>query len=493
MTGLNVDPYRKKSILIIGAGVSGIVAGHHLKHKLGNDLFTIFEKSNGFGGTWRDNCYPGAACDVPSHLYSFSFNLNPYWSRFWAPQPEILAYFEATARKYGLYEHARFNTEVEKMQWLEDRQQWKVMTKDGDVFHFDVVISGVGQLNQPSYPNLPGFEKFKGKIMHSARWDKQYGLEGKVVACVGNGASAVQLVPEVAKVAKHLTVFQRSAMWITAKGDRPFSWIEKMIFRYVPGAMKFYRYRTWLFGEFMFHALIEGSLLHKIVKWVFNLERKWAVKDEKLQKKLTPDYSPGCKRVLITDDYFPAVQRPNCGIEDRHIAALTETGVRLKDGTEMDFDCLIFATGFQTTRFLTPMKVYGKNGVELSAMWQKGAQAYLGLTVSGFPNFFICYGPNTNLGSNSIIFMVECQCNYIMQCLKKLQNDGKASMDVKQGVYDEYNTQVQEMLKDTVWAAGGCSSWYKNEHGIVTNNWTSTTYRYWRKTSWPIYNNFIFA
>eukprot|EP00127_Corallochytrium_limacisporum_P000149 Clim_evm10s6 gene=Clim_evmTU10s6 len=489
MTGLN----RNKSVLIIGAGASGIVAGHHLKNKLGNHNFIIFEKSDGFGGTWRDNCYPGAACDIPSHLYSFSFNLNSEWTRFWAPQPEILAYMEATARKYGLYEHARFNTEVEMMRWLEDRQQWEVKTKDGIMFLFDVIISGVGQLNQPSYPKLPGMDKYRGKTMHTARWDKDYDLKDKTVACVGNGASAVQLVPEVAKVAKLLTVFQRSAMWITGKGDRAFWWIERMLFRYVPGVMKFYRFRTWLYGEFMFHSLKVGSWLGIIFKFLFNLERKLAVKDEKLREKLTPDYAPGCKRILVTDDYFPAVQRPNCGIEDRHIAALTETGVRLKDGTEMDFDCIIFATGFQTTRFLTPMKVYGKNGVELSEMWQKGAQAHLGLTVSGFPNFFMCYGPNTNLGTNSIIFMIECQCNYIMQCIKQMQKVGKASIDVKRGVYDEYNTQVQESLKDTVWAAGGCSSWYKNEHGIVTNNWTNTTYQYWRKTATPDYRNFVFA
>lgn len=468
-------------IAILGAGVAGLCMAMQLR-RAGLHDFTIFEKADRLGGTWRDNTYPGCGCDVPSHLYCFSFEPNPHWSRGFAEQHEILAYLQRCASKYELDEHIRFETEIAAIRYVDDEEHWELTTAAGEVSAFDIVISGTGQLNRPFTPDIAGRDTFAGTAFHSARWRHDHDLSGRDVAVIGNGASALQLIPHVAAAARRLTVFQRSAHWIVQKPDRTYWRVERWLFERVPALARLHRYRIYWALEARFSGFREGSLVSRLMRWAAERELS-TVQDEALREKLTPDYPIGCKRILISNDYYEALQRNNVHVVDDRVARIVPEGVATEDQTH-PVDTIIFATGFESTRFLAPMEITGRGGVSLSEAWRDGAEAYLGMTVPSFPNFFMLYGPNTNLGHSSIIFMIECQTRYVVKCLQALEREQARSIEVTRAASEHYNDHIQDELSSTVWAAG-CDNWYRNPAGRITNNWASYTTAYWWRTREP--------
>jgi cation diffusion facilitator CzcD-associated flavoprotein CzcO len=476
------------SVVILGAGVSGLCTGIQLL-AAGITSFTIFEKSDKVGGTWYENQYPGAACDVPSHFYSYSFEQNPDWTRKFSGQAEIQRYLQHCAEKYGVLEHIRFGTEVTGASFDERSGQWRVRTSKGDDVTANVLVSGVGQLNRPHVPDLPGLADFEGVSFHSARWNHAHDLTGKKVAVIGNGASAIQFIPPVAKKAAKLTIFQRSANWVVPRGDYAYSDRAKKFFRAFPALQRLYRwYFYWQLEKNFLAFGGDGAIARTFEKGA----RAWleqSIPDPKLRAALTPDYRVGCKRILIDDDFYPALARPNVEVETSQIARITRDAIETKDGKTHPVDTIILATGFSATAFLAPMQIEGVGGRKLEEVWAPGAEAHLGLTVSGFPNFFMMYGPNTNLGHNSIIFMIEAQVRYTVQCIQALAQRKLRYLDVKPDVQASYNRELQQKLSHTAWAAG-CKSWYKTAAGKVTNNWSSFTVAYWWKTRRPNFDEF---
>jgi len=465
-------------VVIVGTGFAGTCMAIKLK-EAGIEDFVVIEKGEDVGGVWRENTYPGAACDIPSHLYSYSFSPKVDWSRRYPPQPEILGYVKDMADKYQLRPHIRFGLEVAAASFNDDSAQWTITTADGQQCTASIFISGAGQLSRPAMPNLPGIENFAGESFHSATWNHDYDLNGKKVAVIGTGASAIQFVPIIAKKVAKLTLFQRSAPWTLPKPDTEYSSVERSMFKGLPGFRRAYRFAIWKFlGEGIFTAFEDpSSKTGRMLKWVSERQLRTQVKDPDLREKLTPDYPIGCKRVLFTSDWYGALTRDNASVETSGIAKVEKNGVRDANGTLHEVDAIIYGTGFKATDFLTPMKISGANKRDLNDAWQDGAEAYLGMTVAGFPNFFMLYGPNTNLGSNSIIFMIECQAQYIMQCIELMQEKQAKTIDVKLGVMREFNDALQQTLKSTVWNAG-CKSWYVNEAGRNTNNWPKLTREY---------------
>lgn len=468
------------SIAIIGAGFSGLCTAIQLKNA-GFDNFTIFEKGSEVGGVWRENTYPGAACDVPWHLYSFSFEHRTDYSCPYPEQPEILEYQKFCATKYGIYPHVQFNTEVEGAHFDEATQQWQVRTGDGQSKSFNMLVTGVGQLSRPGYPKLKGIDEFSGHSFHSAEWDHAYDLKGKKVAVIGTGASAIQFVPEIAKEVAKLSVFQRTAPYLMPRFQRQYGKVNKWLFKTFPHYRDIFRYSIYGLAEASVPAFNEQSKLASLFKWVSLRHLRKSVKDVELRKKLTPDYTIGCKRILFSSNYFPALSRPNVNLVTEDISHVAPEGVVTHDGQTHAVDAIIYGTGFKATEFLAPMNITGREGVSLDTRWSKGAEAYKGITVDGFPNMFICYGPNTNLGGNSIIFMIECQVDYIVASVKKLAESQAQSMEIRSEIIEQYNRDLQNELEQSVWNQG-CGSWYSNAQGRITNNWPGTNTRYRRLT-----------
>jgi cyclohexanone monooxygenase len=466
----------KPTVAVIGAGAGGIAMGVKLK-RAGYD-FTIYEKSDGVGGTWRDNAYPGAACDVPSHLYSFSFELNPWWSRTYATQPEILAYLERCADQYGLRTHLRTGVAIDEARWDEGASCWRLVASTGEEHAADVLVSALGMLNVPTIPDLPGADSFRGRAFHSSRWDHTKSLAGERVASIGTGASAVQYVPAIAPDVEHLTVFQRSPIWITPRLDRPYTADEQRRFARVPFAARRERWKIWwTYERANFQADSEQTIAQTALARSY-LERKIA--DPDLRAKLTPDFPVGCKRPLISREWFPALTRPNVRLVTEAITEITPQGIRTADGEEHQVDTIIYGTGFRANDYLTALDVYGANGRRLRDDWRDGAEAYLGLTVSGYPNLFLLYGPNTN-GVNSILFMHEAQVHYVMGALRRMVRRGIAALDVRRAVMDRYNRVIQGAMDGTVWTAG-CSNYFRTPAGKVVTQLPYSGGRYWLRT-----------
>ena len=476
-------PGRTPRVAILGTGFSGLGMAIALR-QAGVETFTVFEKGHGVGGTWRDNTYPGAACDVPSHLYSFSFEPRPDWSRAFSPQPEILAYLEHCAGAYGVRPHIRFGAEVTALRFDDDTATWSVTTADGDEETFDVVVSGLGQLNRPAYPSVPGRESFAGTTFHSARWDHDHELAGERVAVIGNGASAVQFIPQIQPLVDRLTVFQRSANWVMPKPDYAFPDWAKALFADHPAVERLLRHRIYWGFEAHWLWFKENSRSGAFVEQLARRALAQAVPDPELRAVLTPDYPLGCKRVLISNDFYPAVQQPNVDIVTDRIERIVPDGVVTADGTVHEVDTIIYGTGFDTTHFLAPLEVTGRGGRSLAADWADGAEAHLGVTVAGYPNLFLLYGPNTNLGHNSIVFMIECQVRLIMGYLREAARAGMATVEVRSEAQSAFNRDVQDAARTTVWA-DRCTSWYKTDGGKITNNWTRSTLSYWWRTRRP--------
>ncbi|MBI1785875.1 NAD(P)/FAD-dependent oxidoreductase [Candidatus Sumerlaeota bacterium] len=474
---------------IIGSGFAGICMAIQLR-KAGIENFLVFEKSDSLGGTWRDNTYPGAACDVPSFLYSFSFEIKTDWSKKFAEQPEILGYLEHCARKYGVEPHLRFKTEIAEARYDDSAGTWRLRTAAGNEFAARVLISGTGQLNRPLIPHFQGLESFAGTQFHSARWRHDYDLTGKRVGVIGNGASALQFIPLTAPRTSKLTLFQRSANWIVPKPDHDYTPKEKAFYTRHRLLSRLYRWYIYLLLEARWPVFSRESWMGRWFARASAARIAKIVRDPHLRQALTPDYAVGCKRVLQSGDYYEALTRDNVEVVTSPIEQVEPCGIRVADGSFHELDAIIFGTGFETTHFLAPMRVEGKGGITLDQAWIEGAEAYLGIAVSGFPNFFLLYGPNTNLGHNSIIFMIECQAGYIMQCLEWMKRRNLRALDVARGRMDDYNKEIQATLARSVWATG-CSSWYKTGAGKVTNNWAYSTIRYWWRLRRPDWSAFV--
>jgi cation diffusion facilitator CzcD-associated flavoprotein CzcO/acetyl esterase/lipase len=466
------------SVAIIGAGFGGIGLGITLK-RAGIDSFTIFEKADGIGGVWRDNTYPGATCDVPSHLYSFSFEPNPDWSRVYSPQPEILDYLERCVAKYGIGPNLQLGTEVTRADFDEASGRWRLETDGGETVEADVLVSACGQLSRPAFSRIEGSDRFEGPIFHTARWEHEVQLEGKRVAVIGTGASTIQVVPAIAPRVGHLDLYQRSAPYVIPKKDRPYMPWERRLFRIFPPARLMRRFWQWLVFEIFVSAFNQFKPVGRLGVRMFERHLDDSVTDPELKRALSPDHVLGCKRVLISGDYYETFERPNVELVTQGVRELTEHGVVAADGSERPADVIVLSTGFESTRFLAPMEIHGRGGVELNQAWREGANAYLGMTVAGFPNLFIMYGPNTNLGSGSIIFQLESQMRYILDAVRRLQSRG-GWFSVRPEVQRSFDSEIQERLETSVWQTG-CNNWYVDEHGRNTNNWPGFTLEYrWR-------------
>ncbi len=467
------------TVAIIGAGFGGIC----MAIKLGRAgiPYTIFEKASSVGGVWRDNVYPGAACDIPSHLYSYSFEPSHDWSRTYGQASEIRSYIENCARKYGVLEHIRLGTEVTAAEFQEESGRWRIKLGDGGELQARFLVAATGQLSLPAEPRFPGLDNFPGKVFHSARWDYDYEMTGKRVAVIGSGASAIQFVPQIAPKVAQLYLFQRSAPYVLAKPDRPYTPLEKYVYRHFPIALAASRTRKYLYHEARVIPMTKGRGM-TLIKMLFKQNLRRQVTDPKLRARLTPDYPIGCKRVLISNEWYPAITRPNVEVIPTGLREVRDSRVVGADGTEREVDAIVFGTGFATNDFLSPMTITGLGGLDLRRdAWNGGADAYLGITVSGFPNMFILYGPNTNLGHNSIIYMLESQTDYVLSAIRHVGTYGNAWINIRPEVQEHYNQEVQERLGDTVWEAG-CTSWYRTASGKNTNNWPSYTIEYRRRT-----------
>jgi cation diffusion facilitator CzcD-associated flavoprotein CzcO len=481
---------REISIAIIGAGFAGLGMAIQLEQR-GIHSYTLFEGASRVGGTWRDNTYPGCACDVPSHLYSFSFERNPDWSHNYSPQPEILAYLERCTDKYGVRSHIRFDTWITKARWDDEAKVWCLESSAGERFVADVLVAGTGPLRTPSIPEIPGLDTFPGEVMHSARWSHDYDFAGKRVASVGTGASAIQFVPELAKEVDRLHLFQRTPAWVMPRIDGAFPEAWKARFRKYPAL-------TFGFRNFIYWAaegLGTGFFVDtRVNRWRERIATKHmasVITDPALREKLTPDYVMGCKRVLFSNDYYPALARDNVEVISSGVERVEGSAVVATDGTRREVDAIVFGTGFAVTEFLAPLEVKGRGGLDLNEAWRDGAEAYYGMTVSGFPNAFILVGPNTGLGHNSIVFMIEAQVHYVIQCIERLRARELASIEVRPAAQRQFNQRIQERLQDVVWNTGGCVSWYLDENGKNVTLWPGYTTEYWLRTRRPQWSAYL--
>ncbi|MEV5823982.1 NAD(P)/FAD-dependent oxidoreductase [Spirillospora sp. NPDC052242] len=469
---------RAPAIVIIGSGFAGLGMAIGLK-KAGFHDFVILEKSEALGGTWHDNTYPGCACDVPSHMYSFSFELNPGWSRMFAPQPEIRSYMERTADKHRVREHIRFGAAVESMEYDDAAKRWNVTLADGTVLTPKAIVSGIGALHIPSFPDLPGIERFQGAAFHSAEWDHSYDLAGKRVAVIGTGASAIQFVPRIAKEVEHLALFQRTPPWIQPKPDREFPAAVRKAFEKVPGAARGFRNGIYWTLEARAVSFTTDPRLSGPMEWLARRHLKRQIPDPELRAKVTPDYTIGCKRVLLSNDYYPALTRPNVEVETSGIAEVREHSVVTRDGREYEVDCIIYGTGFKVTDALAELRVTGRGGVKLQELWADGIEAHRGTTIPGLPNFFMLLGPNTGLGHNSVVFMIEVQIRHVLSCLRLLQESGADAIEPKPEAARAFNDRMHRRLRKAVWSDGGCQSWYLDDKGVNRTLWPGHTFEFW--------------
>jgi cation diffusion facilitator CzcD-associated flavoprotein CzcO len=468
-------------IVIIGSGFGGIGMGIALK-KAGFSDFVILEKGTDLGGTWRDNRYPGCACDVPSPLYSFSYELNPSWSRLFAPQPEIWQYLRECATKYGIDAHIRYDSKVEGMEWDDAARLWTVRTASGERYRAHAIVSGAGALHIPKFPEISGMDEFAGESFHSAEWDQAPDLTGKRVAVIGTGASAIQFIPSVAEQAERLTVFQRTPPWIHPRPDVAIPPRVRGALRTVPGAARALRDAVyWLLESRALGFAVDPRLMVPLQA----LARKHLanqVTDPGLRAKLTPDYTIGCKRILLSSDYYPALQRPDVELVTDGIKEITPSGVLSADGSVHEADVLIYATGFRVVDSATELNVTGRGGIKLADAWQDGVEAYHGVTVAGFPNFFLLLGPNTGLGHTSVVFMIETQVQHVLSCLRILAKEKASTIEVQAPALRRYNDALQRRLNRAVWSAGGCRSWYLDEAGVNRAIWPGFSFEYWART-----------
>ncbi|AVZ73515.1 cyclohexanone monooxygenase [Streptomyces lunaelactis] len=461
-------------VAVIGSGFGGLGAAVRLRREGVTD-FVVLERADSVGGTWRDNSYPGCACDVPSHLYSFSFAPNPDWPRTFSGQQHIRAYLEHVADTFRLRSHIRLNHEVLMMRWDRDELRWEIETSRGTLTA-DVVVSATGPLSDPKIPEIPGLADFPGKVFHSARWDHDYDLRGKRVAMIGTGASAIQIVPAIQPEAAHVTLFQRTPPWVLPRMDRAISGPERWLHRQLPFTGAARRGLLWGIRELQVSAFTkrpnELGLIESIAKR--NMSR--SIKDPALRAKLTPSYRIGCKRILLSSEYYPALARPNVDVVASGLAEVRGSTVVAADGTETEADAIIFGTGFHVTDLPIAERVVGADGITLAEAWKDGMESLRGATAAGFPNWMTIIGPNTGLGNSSMILMIESQLNYLAGYMRQLNVLGeRAALAVRPSAVGAWNRRVQERMERTVWKSGGCNSWYLDANGRNTTLWPGTT------------------
>ena len=467
-------------IAIIGSGFGGLGAAIQLKRQ-GVDDFVVLERADDVGGTWRDNSYPGCACDVQSHLYSFSFALNPEWSRSYSPQPEIWAYLQRCARDYGVLPHVQFRREMRDASWDDAAQRWRIETPQG-VITASVMVLATGPLSDPMIPRLPGMETFQGAMFHSSQWDHGYDLTGRRVAVIGTGASAIQFVPAIQPTVERLHLFQRTAPWILPRPGREIGGTARALFRHVPLAQRAVRDAIYAMRELMVFLFRSPALMQRAQRLATRyLEH--TVRDPALRAKLTPDFTMGCKRVLISNDYLPALTRPNVEVVTDGIAEVRPRSIVGTDGVEREVDAIIFGTGFRPTDQPIADHIRGRAGRTLNDVWQGSPKAYLGTTVAGFPNLFILLGPNTGLGHTSVVYMIEAQIAHLLRAVRYMERNDVSAMEPRPEAQAAFVADVDQRMRGTVWVAGGCRSWYLDATGRNSTLWPDFTWRYRRRVA----------
>ncbi|MGA5652618.1 flavin-containing monooxygenase [Streptomyces seoulensis] len=461
-------------VAVIGSGFGGLGAAVRLRRE-GITDFVVLERAGSVGGTWRDNSYPGCACDVPSHLYSFSFAPNPDWPRTFSGQEHIRAYLERVADDFDLRRHLRFDSEVKLMTWDEDELRWHIETASGSLTA-DVVVSATGPLSDPKIPAIPGLDTFPGRVFHSARWDHDYDLRGKRVAMVGTGASAIQIVPSIQPEVARLTVFQRTPPWVMPRMDRAIGSAERKLHQALPFTARLRRGLLWGIRELQVQAFTKRPDELGLVEQLAKRNMARAIKDPALRAKLTPDYRIGCKRILLSSAYYPALARPNVDVVASGVTEVRGSTVIAADGTETEVDAIVFGTGFHVTDMPIAERVVGVGGVTLAESWKGGMEALRGGSAAGFPNWLSVIGPNTGLGNSSMILMIESQLNYLADYMRQLDTlGGRTALDARPAAVGRWNRRVQERMKRTVWNTGGCTSWYLDASGRNTTVWPGTT------------------
>lgn len=471
----------KHTAVIIGSGFSGLCMAIKLREQGIND-FIILEKADNLGGTWRENTYPGAECDIPSALYSYSFEPYPYWEYKWSHQPQILDYLRYCADKYELHPHLQFGKSLKSANWNEQKNHWELTTTENEYIDTLCFIPAVGQLHYPSIPPFKGIESFQPVSFHSAQWRHDISLKDKNVLIIGNAASALQFIPEIAKEVKTVKVFQRTPNWVLPKQDRLYKDWEKTLVKRFPTLLRLYRLKLWLLGGALYLMLQkEGFWLRAIYQWLSKRYIKRTIDDPALRQKLVPEYPLGAKRVLFSDNYFHALNQSHVHLITAPIEQLTPKGILTRDGQTHEADILIYATGFKANPLLMGLDIRGQQQQSIHEVWTQQAVNYLGIAVAGFPNLFLMYGPNTNLGHNSIILMAEAQASYIAQCIAAMRKHEWSVMQVKRQAQQSYYQTIQKRLKNMIWEQVP-NSWYKSANGDNANNWPGRTMEYMRRT-----------
>ena len=471
------DPTPYVDVVIVGGGFSGLAMADRLRRS-GHRDFAILERADRVGGTWRENTYPGCRCDVPSHVYSFSFAPNPTWSSTFSRQPEIQAYLERVAAERGLLERVRFGCELQGARWDPEPGRWRLRTSGGPL-DARVLIAAAGPLHEPSIPALPGLAEFEGTVFHSASWDHAHDLAGERVAVVGTGASAIQIVPQIQPVAERLHLFQRTPPWVMPFTNRALTSGERLVYSRLPAAQRLMRSAIYWAREALAIPMLQAAfapLLRRIGE--HHLRRQ--VPDPALRAKLTPDYLPGCKRILIADDYLPALTRPNVELLAAGLAEVRGRTVVDEHGAEREVDTIILATGFRVTDLPIAERIQDATGRSLAERWDGSPQAHRGTTVAGFPNLFILLGPNTGLGHNSVVYMAEAQADYVLAALAHMRAGAIGAIEPRAEAQRTWNAAVQRRMEGTVWLAGGCSSWYLDRNGLNTTLWPGFSFRFRR-------------
>ncbi|MCX4762749.1 NAD(P)/FAD-dependent oxidoreductase [Streptomyces sp. NBC_01275] len=468
-------------VAVIGSGFGGLGAAVRLRRE-GITDFVVLERADSVGGTWRDNSYPGCACDVPSHLYSFSFAPNPEWPRTFSGQEHIRAYLEHVTDVFGLRPHLRFGAEVQRMTWNAAELRWDIETAAG-ALSADVVVSATGPLSEPKTPDIPGLDSFPGKVFHSARWDHDADLAGKRVAMVGTGASAIQIVPALQPLVSRMTLFQRTPPWVMPRVDRAISGAERALHRTLPFTARLRRGLLWGIRELQVQAFTKHPNELGFVEQLAKRNMARAIKDPALRAKLTPDYRIGCKRILLSSAYYPALAQPNVDLVASGLAEIRGSTLVAADGSEAEVDAIVLGTGFHVTDMPIADRVVGAAGHTLAESWKDGMEALRGASAAGFPNWMTIIGPNTGLGNSSMILMIESQLNYMADYLRQLNVlGGRAALDARPSAVHAWNRRVQDRMQRTVWNTGGCTSWYLDAGGRNTTVWPGTTGEFRRAT-----------
>ncbi|MEU5435506.1 NAD(P)/FAD-dependent oxidoreductase [Streptomyces sp. NPDC020719] len=480
--GQHERDHERVRVAVIGSGFGGLGAAVRLRRE-GITDFVVLERADSVGGTWRDNSYPGCACDVPSHLYSFSFAPNPDWPRTFSGQRHIRAYLEHVADVFRLRPHLRLGHEVTLMRWDSEQLWWVIETAHGATITADVVVSATGPLSDPKIPDIPGLDSFPGKVFHSARWDHDYDLRGKRVAMVGTGASAIQIVPAIQPRVRSLTLFQRTPPWVMPRVDRAISAPERWLHRQLPFTGAARRGLLWGIRELQVSAFTKRPNELGLVESLAKRNMARAIKDPALRAKLTPDYRIGCKRILLSSEYYPALAKPNVDLVASGLGEVRGSTLVAADGTETEVDAIVFGTGFHVTDMPIADRVVGADGQTLAEAWKGGMESLRGATAAGFPNWMTIIGPNTGLGNSSMILMIESQLSYMADYLRQLNVlGGRVALGARPSAVGAWNRRVQERMKRTVWNTGGCTSWYLDPSGRNTTIWPGTTGEFRKET-----------